>query len=40
MRKRCPYSEFFWFVFSHIRAEYGISLYSVQMRDNTDQKNS
>ena len=36
--------SFFWFVFSHIRTEYGeilrIFLYSVQMRENTNQKNS
>ena len=34
--------SFFWSVFSHIRTEYGeirsISPYSVQMRENTDQK--
>ena len=34
--------SFFWFVFSRIRTEYGellrISPYSVQMRENTDQK--
>ena len=40
--ERCPYSEFFWPVFSHIRTEYGeilrISLYSVRMWENTDQK--
>ena len=44
LHKKCPYSEFFWSVFSHIWNEYGkirsISLYSVQMRENTDQKNS
>ena len=44
LRKKCPYSEFFWRVFSRIRNEYGeitsISPYSVQMRENTDQKNS
>ena len=38
------YSELFWSVFSRIRAEYGeirsISLYSVRMRENTDQNNS
>ena len=36
--------SFFWPVFSRIRTEYGeilrISPYSVQMRENTDQKNS
>ena len=38
------YSEFFWSLFSLIRTEYEeipqISPYSVQMRENTDQKNS
>ena len=42
--EKCPYSEFFWSVFSRIRTEYGeilrISPYSVRMRENTDQKNS
>ena len=42
--KKCPYSEFFWSVFSHIRTEYGeignISSYSVQMRENANQKKS
>ena len=33
LREKCLYSEFFWSVFSCI-------LYSVQMRENTDQKNS
>ena len=41
---RCPYLKFFWSVFSRIQAEYGemrnISPYSVQMRENTNQKNS
>ena len=41
---KCPYSEFLWSVFSRIRTEYGeilrISPYSVQMQENTDQKNS
>ena len=23
LRKKCPYSELFWSVFSHIRTEYG-----------------
>ena len=40
----CKYLEFFWSVFSLILTEYGkigsISLYSVRMRENTDQKNS
>ena len=44
LRKKCPYSELFWFVFSHIRTEYGqirsISSYSVRMPENTDQNNS
>ena len=42
--EKWPYSEFFCFVFSRIRTEYGdirsISLYLIQMRENTDQKNS
>ena len=42
--EKCSYSEFFWSVFSRIRTEYedlqSKSLYSVQMRENTDQKNS
>ena len=42
--KSCPYSEFFWSVFSGIWTEYGDlrskSPYSVQMRENADQKNS
>ena len=25
LRKKCPYSEFFWSVFSHIQTEYGES---------------
>ena len=41
LREKCPYSELFWSVFSRIRTEYGeilrISLYSVRMRENTDQ---
>ena len=44
MREKCPYLELFWSLFSRIRIEYGeilrISPYSVQMRENTDQKNS
>ena len=44
LREKCPYSEFFWSVFSRIRAEYAkiprISSYSVRMWENTDQKNS
>ena len=42
--EKWPCSEFFWSVFSSILTEYGevrsISPYSVQMRENTDQKNS
>ena len=35
------YSEFFWSLFSHIQTEYEeISLDSVSMGQNTDQKNS
>ena len=41
---KCPYSEFFWSVFSRIVTEYGeiltIPPYSVWMRENMDQKNS
>ena len=44
LRKKCPYSELLWFVFSCIRTEYGkirsISPYSVRMRENADQNNS
>ena len=44
MREECPYSEYFWSVFSRIRTEYGeivrISPYSVQMWENMDQKES
>ena len=44
MRKKCPYSEFFWSAFFRIWTEYAkilcISPYSVQMRENMDQKNS
>ena len=42
-RKKCPYSEFSWFVFSRIRTEYEIlriSPYSVRMWENKDQKSS
>ena len=39
-----PYSELFWSVFSRILTEYGeirsISLYLVQMGENTDRNNS
>ena len=41
LREKCPYSEFFWSAFSRIWTEYGeirsISLYSVRMREKTDQ---
>ena len=44
LREKCPYSEFFWSVFSRFWTEYGeippISPYSVQMWGNKDQKNS
>ena len=44
LRDKCPYSEFFWSVFSHIRIQYReilrISPYSVRMREKTGQKNS
>ena len=44
LRKKCPYSELFWSVFSRIWIEYVkiqiISPYSVQMWQNTDQNNS
>ena len=44
LHKKCPYSEFFWSIFSHLRIEYGeirsIAPYLVRMRENTDQKNS
>ena len=40
----CPYLEFFWSVFPHIWTEYGeirsLSIYSVRMREDKDQKNS
>ena len=43
LREKCPCSELFWSVFSHIRTKYGeilwISPYLVRMRD-TDQNNS
>ena len=43
LREKSPYSEFFWSAFSRFRIEYGevrsISPYSVQMRENADQKN-
>ena len=44
LRKNSPHSQLFWFVFSHIRTEYGeirsISPYSARMWENTDQNNS
>ena len=44
LREKCPYSEFFWLVFSRIWNEYGhilrISPYSARTRENTNQKNS
>ena len=44
MRKKCLFSEFFLFVFFRSWIEYGeirsISPFSVQMWENTDQKNS
>ena len=44
LREKCLYSEFFWSLFSHIQTEYGeilcISSSSVQIRENTGQKNS
>ena len=44
VHEKGPYPDFFWFVFSRIRTEYGeiriISPYSVQMWKNTDQRNS
>ena len=40
--EKCPYSEFFWSVFSLIRTEYreirSISPYLVKMLENTDQE--
>ena len=44
LRKKCQYSKFFWFVFSHIRIKYGeipsIFPFLALMRENTDQRNS
>ena len=44
LRGKCSYLELFWFVFFRNRTAYGeilrISPYSVQMWENTDQKNS
>ena len=43
LRKKYPYSELFWSVFSRIWTEYeeiqSISPYSAGMRENTDQNN-
>ena len=42
MLEECPYWKFFWSEFSRIPTEYGekqsISLYSVRMQENADQK--
>ena len=41
LRKKSPHSTFFWYVFRHIWAQYGnlqSKTYSVQMRENADQK--
>ena len=42
LREKCPNTEFFWSVFSHIRNEYrdlrSKSRYSVWMRENADEK--
>ena len=44
LRKKCPYLELFWSVFSRIQTEYGeilrISAYSDRMRKNAEQNNS
>ena len=44
LREKCPYSEFFCSIFSHIWTEYektrSISPYSVQIQENMDQENS
>ena len=37
LREKCPYSDFFWSVFSRILTEYE---YLARMRENTGQKNS
>ena len=36
LREKCPYSQFFWSVYSRIRTEYG----ERENTENTDQKNS
>ena len=42
LREKCPYSEFLWSLFFHIRTEYGEILrifpYSVRMQENADQE--
>ena len=41
LRKKSPYSELLWSVFSRIRTEYWcISPYTIRMRENSDQNNS
>ena len=40
LRKKCPNTEFFRSVFCHIWTEYGDLRYLVQIRENTDQKNT
>ena len=44
LREKSSYSEFFWFIFSSIRTEYGeipsFSPYSTQIQENVDHKNS
>ena len=44
LREKCPYSQFFWSVFFRIRTEYeeiqSISPYSIEIRENRNQKNS
>ena len=44
LRGKCPYSEFFWSVFSRIWTEYGNlqskCTYSVRITGKSDQKNS
>ena len=44
MMQKCPYSQFFWSAFTQIRTEeqdlQSVSLYSVRMLENKDQKNS
>ena len=38
MGEKCPYSEFFWFIFSLIRIDLlRITLYAVRLRENADQ---